>query len=113
MNGYRAIAIVLAMGGISVTMILLRCVHPPAAASALIAAMGYLENTTQIFGMLAAVILLVFEAYIFSRVLGGLPYPIWKADPKTARMYGVLAGTTPKEDETWSKRETRLFKTRH
>jgi len=62
MNWYRVMAIALSMGLIGILMISVRCVHPPAAASALIAAMGYLANPEQILGIIGAVILLVLEA---------------------------------------------------
>lgn len=33
---------------------------------------------------------MVFEAIIFNRVIGGLTYPIWRADLMVARNYGVF-----------------------
>ena len=92
MNWYRVIVIAMSMGAICLMMIVAKCVHPPAAASALIAAMGYLQNVEQIVGFIAAVILLVLEGVIFIKLLGGLPYPFWRADPQVARNYGELAG---------------------
>jgi CBS-domain-containing membrane protein len=111
MNWYRVAAIALAMGLIGGAMIGLRCVHPPAAASALIGAMGYLGNFTQIVGLPLAVVLLILEAYLFNRLLGGLPYPFWKADPRISRMYGSLAGI-PDDHTFWSQLTSKIFQRR-
>jgi CBS-domain-containing membrane protein len=92
MDWYRVIVIALSMGLICLMMIIVKCVHPPAAASALIAAMGYLQSVEQIMGFIVAVILLVLEGIFFIKILGGLPYPLWRADPQVARNYGELAG---------------------
>ena len=92
MDWYRVAVIALSMGVICLMMIAVKCVHPPAAASALIAAMGYLQNTEQILGFIVAVILLVLEGVFFIKVIAGLPYPLWRADPQVARNYGELAG---------------------
>ena len=45
MNSCRVMAIALSMGLIGVIMVTMKCVHPPAAASALIAAMGSLPTS--------------------------------------------------------------------
>ena len=68
MNWYRVSAIALSMGLICMVMIIVKCVHPPAAASALIAAMGYLQNVEQILGLIVAVILLVAEGVLFLKM---------------------------------------------
>jgi len=78
MNAHRIVVIVLTMGFSCVAMVPLKCVHPPAAASALIAAMGYLVNIEQVLGIIAAVNLIVLAAIIFNRIIGGLPYPLWR-----------------------------------
>jgi CBS-domain-containing membrane protein len=93
-------------------MISVRCVHPPAAASALIAAMGYLANPEQILGIIGAVILLVLEAIFFNRIIGGLPYPIWRADPNFARNYGVLAGIPETGTTFWQQLAAKTFQRR-
>ena len=112
MNWYRIIAIALSMGLIGVIMVCMKCVHPPAAASALIAAMGYLENSIQIIGIIGAVILLLWEAIFFNRIIGGLPYPLWTADPKVARNYGMLAGIPDTETTFWQQLTIKTFKRR-
>ncbi len=85
LNWYRVAVIALSMGLIGVLMVSLKCTHPPAAASAMIAAMGYLTDIVHILGLIAAVVLLVMDAFFFNRVLGGLPYPVWRADPKISK----------------------------
>lgn len=112
MDWYRVIAIAFSMGLIVVIMVSMKCVHPPAAASALIAAMGYLENSFQIIGLIGAVILLICEAIFFNRIIGGLPYPIWKADPKTARNYGILTGIPDTETTFWRQLTIKIFQRR-
>lgn len=104
-------AIAFAMGLVSVAMITVRCSHPPAAATALIAAMGYFENVVQVAGLLAAVFLLVGEALLFNRLLGGLPYPLWRAVPNRERTYGTLAGV-PEDLSYWRKLESRIYRRR-
>jgi CBS-domain-containing membrane protein len=112
MNWYRVMVIALSMGLIAVIMVTGRCVHPPAAASALIAAMGYLANATQVLGLVAAVVLLVLEAFLFNRIVGGLPYPVWRADPTVSRSYGVLAGIPEVNANFWQQLATRIFQHR-
>ena len=85
-------AIAMAMGLVSIAMIFGRFIHPPAAATALIAAMGYVDSFTHLFGFLAAVILLLVEAWIFNRVLGGIPYPTWRWNAENIKVYRALAG---------------------
>jgi CBS-domain-containing membrane protein len=112
MNWYRVVVIALSMGLIGVIMVTMRCVHPPAAASALIAAMGYLANAAQVLGLLAAVVLLVLEAFLFNRMIGGLPYPVWRADPTVSRSYGVLAGIPAVNTNFWQQLATKIFQHR-
>jgi CBS-domain-containing membrane protein len=112
MNWQRVAAIALAMGLVSVMMIATQSVHPPAAASALIAAMGFLENPVQIVGIEIALLLLVLEAYLFNRLLGGLPYPLWRPDPKLAQQYGALAGLQDAKTTFWGQLADRMFERR-
>jgi CBS-domain-containing membrane protein len=112
MNGHRILVIALSMGFSCVAMVLFKCVHPPAAASALIAAMGYLENVEQILGIIAAVNLIVLAAIFFNRVIGGLPYPLWRADPKVARNFGEMAGIPEGETTFWRQLATKTFQRR-
>jgi CBS-domain-containing membrane protein len=112
MNGHRIVVIALTMGFSCVTMVLLQCVHPPAAASALIAAMGYLQTAEQVLGIIAAVILIVLAAIVFNRLIGGLPYPLWRADPKVARNFGEMAGITQGETTFWRQLAAKNFQRR-
>ena len=101
LNWYRILVIALTMGVSGVMMEGIKCIHPPAAASALIAAMGFLNSPAQVLGVIGAMILLVLEAILFNRIIGGLPYPFWRADPKVARHYGALAGIPDSETTFW------------
>ena len=112
MNGYRVIVIAFSMGLICLTMIILNCVHPPAAASALIAAMGYLQNVEQTLGLIIAVILLVLEGVFFIKILGGLPYPLWRGDPQVAQNYGELAGIPETGINFWQDLAMRSYQRR-
>jgi hypothetical protein len=93
-------------------MIGLKSAHPPAAASALIAAMGYLDDFYKILGILVAVVLLAIEGYFLNHVLGGLPYPLWRADPKVVQEYGVLAGIPRSGEDFWGQLVSRTFQRR-
>lgn len=112
MNWYRVAAIALAMGVASVMMIVMHSIHPPAAATALIAALGYFENLTQLIGIVLAVVFLVMEALIFNRLLGGLPYPIWRPDPKVLQEYGALAGLPATKTTFWGQLSDKIFQRR-
>jgi CBS-domain-containing membrane protein len=109
MNWPNVTAVALAMGAASISMVVIQCVHPPAAATALIAAMGYLDNLVQIGGVLAAVLFLALEAYLFNRVLGGLPYPIWRFDPNVEATYRSLAGQSTNTASRWQKLVEKTF----
>lgn len=112
MNWHRVFSVALAMGLITITMISMKSSHPPAAASALLAAMGYLDDPFKILGIVAAPILLALEAFFFNRVLGGLPYPIWRADPGIASNYGVLAGIPKTRENFWEQLASKTFQRR-
>jgi CBS-domain-containing membrane protein len=112
LNLSRVAVIALSMGMVSTIMVAGRCVHPPAAASALVAAMGYLSRPEQILGIIGAVILLASSALLFNRVVGGLPYPIWKSDWKVARHYGPLAGIGGGDTTFWQSLTTKIFQRR-
>jgi CBS-domain-containing membrane protein len=112
MNWYRVTVIAFSMGVICLLMILFKCVHPPAAASALIAAMGYLQNIEQILGLIVAVILLVLEGILFVKLIGGLPYPLWRADPQVARNYGELAGIPASGINFWQQLAMKSYQRR-
>ena len=91
LNGPRIATVSIAMGLASIAMLMLRCAHPPAAATALLAAMGYAGTSHQIFGLTCAVVLLAAQALLFNRLVGGLPYPLWRADPHTVREFNRQA----------------------
>lgn len=110
LSGPRILATALAMALVSVAMIVVRCPHPPAAATALIVATGYLTEPVQVLGLLGAVALLLLEAVIFIRLQAGLPYPLWRSDPEVSRRYGALAGIPQAETGFWQQLTTaRVF----
>lgn len=111
-NLYRVMVIALSMGLVGVTMVIARCAHPPAAASTLIAAMGYLTDITKVLGLIGAVVLLVLNAFFFNRILGGLPYPVWRADPNVSRSYGLLAGIPDADTTFWQQLTAKIFQRR-
>ncbi|PUD99031.1 MAG: hypothetical protein C3L25_10400 [Candidatus Sedimenticola endophacoides] len=79
LNWPRICALSLAMGLTSLGMIVFDCAHPPAAATALIAAMGYFDSWLPVVALPLAIALLLVQAYFFNRVLGGLPFPRWRS----------------------------------
>lgn len=109
LNWASVLAIATAMGLASMAMVMLRCVHPPAAATALIAAMGFLDNIVQVSGVLIAVIILVFEAVLFNRILGGLPYPLWRFNPEVIKDHPAMAGLPRHGQSAWQKMVTKIF----
>jgi CBS-domain-containing membrane protein len=108
----RVLAIALAMALATLGMVALRCTHPPAAASGLLAAMGYLSDPMRALGLCLAAVLLVLEAMVFNRLLGGLPYPWWRADPNLARRFGALAGLGSARDNYWQQMTARIHQGR-
>ncbi len=112
LNWTYVTAVGLSMGAASVAMVGLRCVHPPAVATALIAAMGYLDNIIQVGGVLVAVLFLAMEAYLFNRVMGGLPYPFWRLDPLAAKTFHSLAGRSSESITRWQKLADKTFQRR-
>jgi CBS domain-containing membrane protein len=107
----RMAIIIVTMGLITALMILIHCHHPPAAASATVACMGFLDPI-QALGLVLAAILLAVQATIMVRGLAGLPYPLWRADVKTVRCYGELAGLTTDHEDRWQRLREITFKTR-
>jgi CBS-domain-containing membrane protein len=99
MSWSRVGAIVLATGLTSVLMISLKCEHPPAAATALIASMGY-------------IFLLVIEAFLLNRIIGGMPYPRWRYDPKIAEDYRALADLSDNKMTFREQLSKRIFQRR-
>lgn len=71
LNWQREIVVACSMGLACLLMVVFKCVHPPAAASALIAALGYFEGPEHVIGIVAAVVLLLLAALFFNRFIGG------------------------------------------
>jgi len=102
----------LAMGLSSLSMIWLECNHPPATATALIVAMGYITSVAQIIGFVVAVVFLITLAFFFNRILGGLPYSYWRHDPEVSSRYGTLAGITNHRQGYWQQLSAKMFYSR-
>ena len=100
------------MGVASIVMVAIKCIHPPAAATALIAAMGYMGNIVQVASVLIAVIFLALEAYFFNRIIGGLPYPIWRYNPDIEKSHRSLAGYPALASNRWQKLADKTFQRR-
>lgn len=99
----------LAMGLSSLAMIWLECNHPPATATALIVAMGYITTLLQVIGFIVAVVMLITLAFLFNRILGGLPYSYWRHDPDVSSHYGTLAGITNHRQGYWQQLSRKMF----
>ena len=112
LNWPRIFALALAMGLTSLAMILLDCAHPPATATALVAAMGYFDGLLQVAALPLAVLLLLAQALVFNRLLGGLPFPLWSFDPKAARQYPDLAGLGDQQTPFWDRVAETVFERR-
>ncbi|MCD4688504.1 MAG: HPP family protein [Desulfuromonadaceae bacterium] len=112
LNWQREIVVACSMGLACLLMVIFKCVHPPAAASALIASLGYLNSPEHVLGIVAAVVLLLFAALFFNRVIGGLPYPLWKFDAKVARHFGEMAGIPANEITFWRQAAMKTFQSR-
>ncbi len=72
----RVGAAALSLGVTAGLMVLLRVPHPPAGATTLIVSLGVMPHLWQIPVLMAAVILLVAQAFFINR-LAGIPYPRW------------------------------------
>ncbi len=112
LNWQREIVVACAMGLACLLMVLFNCVHPSAAASAPIASLGFLKSPGHVLGIAAAVVLLLLAAQFFNRIIGGLPYPLWKFNPKVARHFGEMAGMPANEITFWRQAAMKTFQSR-
>jgi CBS domain-containing membrane protein len=62
-------------------MVLCKVPHPPAGATTLIVSLGLMPHLWQIPILMAAVILLTFQAVVINR-LAGIDFPLWKPKPE-------------------------------
>lgn len=81
-SGERIGAAALSIGLTSGLMILLRVHHPPAGATTLIIALGFLRTPREMLILMIAVVLLIVQSFIINR-LAGVPYPLWSTPPET------------------------------
>ncbi len=73
----RVGAAALSLGTAAGLMVLLRAVHPPAAATSLIVSLGLMPDLKQLPILMGAVLLLVLQASLMHRFFG-IPYPRWE-----------------------------------
>ena len=86
----RVGAAALSLGVTSGLMVLLRVPHPPAGATTLIVSLGVMPQFWQIPVLMAAVVLLVAQAFVINR-LAGIPYPLW-SPPRADKTRGSFHG---------------------
>jgi len=108
-NGSFIMALSVAMALASFLMIRFNCNHPPAIATSLIVAMGSIATPVQAGGFVLAIGLLIFLAFLFNRILGGLPFPFWKHDPAITRHFGSLAGIPESGRGYWQELASQIF----
>lgn len=82
MDWPRVGAAALSLAATSGLTVWLRAIHPPAGATTLIVSLGLMPRLEQIPVLMAAVGLLLAQAFVMNR-LAGLPYPAWAAAPGT------------------------------
>lgn len=111
MSAERVAVIAVAMGATTAVMIRLRIQHPPAAASATLAATGFLD-IEQALGLVTATLMLAAQAVFMVRILAGLPYPLWRSDPRAVRNYGELAGVIDDPENRWRRLRDIICRTR-
>lgn len=111
-NWQRELVVACSVGLVCLLMAVAKCVHAPAVASALIAALGFFESPLHLFGILAAVVLLLLAALFFNRVIGGLPYPLWRFNARVARNFGEMAGIPANEITFWRQASMKTFQQR-
>jgi CBS domain-containing membrane protein len=79
----RALAASLSLGLTSGLMVWLRVPHPPACATTLIVSLGILRRPDELLIVMVAIVLLLVEGVIATR-LAGVDYPIWsRRSPRT------------------------------
>jgi hypothetical protein len=72
----RTGAVAVALGLSAALMVWLNIPHAPAAATAMIVALGVIQTPLHLLVFMVAVVLLIAQAHIVNR-LAGLPYPWW------------------------------------
>lgn len=75
-DGARIAATGLALATTAALMILLRVVHPPAGATALMVSLGIITTPYQLPILELAVVVLAVQAIIINRI-AGIEYPLW------------------------------------
>ena len=76
MDWPHAFSASLSMGLATSMMVLLRVVHPPAAATSLIVSLGLMPQLEQVPVLMTGVVVLLCQAFVLNR-LAGIRYPLW------------------------------------
>jgi CBS domain-containing membrane protein len=76
-GGVGIVTVAFALGLTCAVMIAFGIPHPPAASTALMVTLGAVRGWQEIAAMLAGVVLLTLQAFVFNR-LAGISYPVWK-----------------------------------
>ena len=91
-----------ALGIAGMVMVLTGILHPPAASTTMIAAMGLMPNWYSVPVVVAAVSLIAFQAYIMHH-LAGVKYPLWNPGkdftPKITTILGNVVFEHAEEDK--------------
>jgi hypothetical protein len=75
--------------------------------------LNYLQSKSRHSEIIIALYLfLAAEAYLFNRLMGGLPYPIWRPDPHIENIYHSLAGRSSASISRWQKLANKTFQRR-
>ena len=94
-DGARVLATCIALSTTAALMILLKVVHPPAGATALMVSLGVVTNPYQLPLLEVAVGILALEAFIANRI-AGVEFPIWMPRvPMSAEGVKLLAERLP------------------
>ncbi len=69
-------AAALTVGVVGSLMTFFKILHPPAASTALLAALGYFDHFSQFLGLMVALTLILLQAKLM-HTLAGVDYPLW------------------------------------
>ena len=88
-------------GTFGLLMVLTDILHPPAASSCLIAALGLIKNPIQAVAMVVSVVLLCLQGYLMNNLVG-IKYPLWNPMedmplPKIRTVLGDISETKSKD----------------
>ncbi|HEX6818508.1 MAG TPA: HPP family protein, partial [Ktedonobacterales bacterium] len=95
MTWSRVIAVALAFSLTTALLVFLSVDHPPALATALLIALGVFARPLSLVALYGGVVLLTAEAFLINHA-AGLPYPLWRANPRAfQRAVGEARASPP------------------